>query len=286
MIGQLIIYGLLNGAFYALVALGFSIVWGSMKIVNIAHCVLIVLVSYVTWTLFGSFGVDPLISTVIMLPLMFIVGIIIYRSLVVRFYKSRRYEEVSTVATFGLALALQNVLLLIYGPHHKGIDLSYKANVIIGGVRMSNIKLVAATLAMITTYIVYLIITKSYFGKAVRATWQDETAASFHGISVNHVRMITFGLASSTMAMAGTLVPVLYVAYPHLHWTFLVYTFLVVVIGGVGSIIGTTVAGLMVGLIEAVCVSFMPVAWIPCVLYGLFIFLLFVRPTGLFRGHK
>ena len=127
---------------------------------------------------------------------------------------------------------------------------------------------------------------KSYFGKAVRATWQDETAASFYGISVNHVRMITFGLASSTTAIAGTLVPVIYVAYPHLHWSLLVYTFLVVVIGGVGSIIGTTVAGLMVGLIEAVCVYFMPVAWIPCVLYGLFMLLLFVKPAGLFSGRK
>jgi len=286
MIEQLLVYGLLNGAFYALIALGFSMVWASMKMINIAHAVVVVSVSYVTVTLFQSFNIDPLITMVIMIPVMFIVGIIIYKSLITHLYKSTRYEEVSTIATFGLALAIQNLLLLFYGPGQKGISLPWATNINIGIMQVLNFRIIAAVLAVIATYVIYLIVSKSYFGKSVRAAWQEETAACLHGICVNRVRMITFGLALSTTAIAGAIVPIVWVVNPQLHWSFLVYIFLIVSMGGVGSILGTTTAGVVVGLVDAIATLFINSGWVPIVNYSIFILILFIKPGGLFKGYK
>jgi len=285
MIEALIIHGILTGAFYALVALGFSMVWASMKVINIAHCVFTLVSSYVAWVLFQLYGIDPFITIALMIPSMFAAGIITYKFLIKHFYRSPRYEEVSVVATFGIALALQNCILLIFGANQKGIYLPYIRYIEIWTTRVSNIKIIATVLAITATYIIYLIVNKSYFGKSVRASWQHEAAAIFCGVNINHVRMITFGLALSTTALPGGLIPVIYVASPHIHWLLLVYTFLVVIIGGVGSIKGSIVAGFMIGLIDALGTMVIPTAWVPIILFGLFIVLLLLRPTGLFGGN-
>lgn len=285
LIPQLVINGLLSGFFYALMSVGLSTVWATTKIINIAHGVFTLLVSYIAVMAFHFLGFDPFISMFIMIPLMFLTGMIIFKFVLSFIYRSRLYEGLSLVVTFGITVVLQNILSAGFGPRPQGIPLSYFASVEIATIRVPNVKVLVAVLSIATTLLLYLIVNKSYFGKAVRAAWQDEMAAGLCGVNTQHLRMVTFGLALSTTALAGAYIPVLYVVYPQIHWLYVVYMFVIIIVGGVGSVPGTLVAGLIVGLIEAFGAAIFPTSWVPIILYALLILLLFARPEGLFKGY-
>jgi branched-chain amino acid transport system permease protein len=275
--------GLVLGLFYASIALGFSLVWAAMRIINVSHAAFVLIVSYVVVSGARIFSADSsmLIMLMIMTPVMFGVGVIYYRYVISQLYRSPNYEGLSLVACFGVAIVIQNVLLLAFGTAYQGIVPSF-ASINVGPVSFSKVS--AAIVSIIVTVLAYFLLRRTYIGKAVRAAWQDPMAASLHGINVVRVRSIMFGVSLAMAVPCGIYLPIIQVIYPHVHWSYIIYVFIIVIVGGVGSIPGTITAAIIVGLIESLSNALLPSAYVPLILYVFLIALLLGKPSGLFKA--
>jgi branched-chain amino acid transport system permease protein len=276
--------GIVVGSLYSLFSLGLSLVWGVMKAINVAHAAFALVTSYIAFELFSHFSLDPFITMLFMIPSFFIIGETCYRLIISRFFKSPNSETVSVVATFGIAIVLQQIILLVFGPNVTTITLPYATEIEIMNVSITSVSILIIASALVLTGIIYFIVKKTYFGKALRACSQDAIAATFVGVNVDHIRMVTFGLSLATTAIIGTFIPTIHVISPNVHWNYLTYAFIVVIVGGLGSIIGTAVAGFMVGILQSFLSFIIPTAWVPIVIYAVLIFLLFVKPKGFFEA--
>lgn len=277
-----IINGLLLGAFFALIAAGFSLVWASMRVVNIAHTALVLLAGYVAYSLSGFMDIVGIL--IVIPPVMFVLGITMYKLVVEPSYRTEQFEAVSLIATFGVAVILENVIHLIYGVDNLNVSSAYRATLSYAGVRIPSLRLLAAAIALVSLTALYLLMYHTKIGLAVRAAWQDQELAVLHGIEIDRQRAIMFGTAIALAGIAGGIFPTIFAMTPDVHWRYLVILFLIVIVGGVGSLVGTVVAGLFVGLTFTVLPLYVANAWVPVILYVLLGALLILRPTGLFAG--
>jgi len=276
--------GALLGIFYALVASGFSIVWASMKLVNVAHAALMFFAAYVTITVVRGFGVPWLIGLVAIVPLLFIVGGVLYQGVLSYSYATENFETVSLVATFGLAIVIENLLLLQFGPAQQSAPAGFAGTVEIVGLRLSATRIVGAVLAVLATVALYYIIYRTAIGRSVRAAWQDQEVAMLYGVNPDRARIVMFGLATALAGLAGVLLPVIRPVAPSVHWNYIVIVFIIVIIGSVGSLVGTMVVGTGIGILESTLPILMPAAWTTVVLYIILLGFLLYRPDGLFQG--
>jgi len=276
--------GALLGIFYALVASGFSIVWASMKLVNVAHAALMFFAAYVTITVVRSFGVPWLIGLVAIVPFLFIVGGVLYQGVLSYSYATENFETVSLVATFGLAIVIENLLLWQFGPAQQSAPAGFAGTVEIAGLRLSALRIVGAVLAVLATVALYYIIYKTAIGRSVRAAWQDQEVAMLYGVNPDRARIVMFGLSTALAGLAGVLLPVIRPVAPSVHWNYIVIVFIIVIIGSVGSLVGTMVVGTGIGILESTLPILMPAAWTTVVLYIILLGFLLYRPDGLFQG--
>ena len=279
-----VVSGLLIGIFYALVASGFSMIWAAMKMVNVAHAALMVLAAYLAMAFVRYSGLDIFPALVILTPAMFVFGGLLYKFVLAHSYRSENFETVSLVATFGLAIILENVLLLIWGPTQRSLPSTYEGRQVVAGLRIGNLALMSAIIALVATGVLYYLIYQTGLGRSVRAAWQDEELAMLHGINPNRVRFIVFGLSTALAGTAGVLLPAIRSINPALHWDYIIITFIIVIVGGVGSIMGTLVTGITLGIIEEVGPLFISSSWVPVVLYAILLVFLLVKPDGIFEG--
>lgn len=281
---QSIISGLLVGGVFALFGVGFSLTWGVMKVINIAHAAFGILAAYIAyWGLF-LYRIDPFFSLLISLPFLFCLGLLIHRLLIYPITKSRDVVVASMIITFGLAIILENIMLLAWSPDERLITTPYSSKAIFLGeivVRISN--LIGFGLSLIGILVIYLFLYKSRTGKAVRATWQDREGAALQGINLKKVSMVTFGLALASSGAGGVAMAYMYSFNPPAHNHWLIFLFLVVIVGGVGSIIGSAIAGLIIGVISGLTGAFFPMHWTNIFLFGLLMIILLVKPEGLFH---
>lgn len=275
--------GALIGIFYALIALGFTMVWASMRLVNVAHAALVVLSGYVAITISNTANVDVFLLLAIVAPTMFVFGMFLYRYVLSYAYQSDKFETVSIVATFGLAIVFENAMLLIFGPAQKGIPSAYAGRITMGSISIPTMRVIATVITLLVMVGLYMLLNETKTGRAVRAAWQDESLAVLHGINLDRTRTVMFGLSVSMAGIAGTLFPIMYSIQPAIHWRYIIIVFLIVVIGGIGNIVGTMIAGTLVGLITGVAPMFIPNKWVTVVLYLLLLGVLLYRPTGLFE---
>lgn len=279
-----ILSGALLGIFYALVASGFSIVWASMKLVNVAHAALMFFAGYLTIALVRGFGVPWLLALAVIVPLMFLVGGVLYQGVLSYSYATENFETVSLVATFGLAIVVENLLLWQYGPAQQKAPISFGGTLEIAGLRLSSLRLIGAVFALLATLTLYYIIYKTPIGRSVRAAWQDQEVAMLYGINPDRARIVMFGLATALAGLAGVLLSVIRPIAPSVHWDYIVIVFIIVIIGSVGSIVGTLVVGVGVGILESTLPILMPASWTTVVLYVILLGFLLYRPDGLFQG--
>lgn len=279
-----VLSGALLGVFYALVASGFSMIWASMKLVNVAHAVLMFLAGYATLVVVEQSGVPWVVGLVVLVPLMFVVGALIYRGILSYSYRTENFETVSLVATFGLAVALENVLLYFFGPETKRVNVPFGGIVEVSGIRLDTLRIIGAAFALAATVGLYYIIYRTSIGRSVRAAWQDEEVAMLYGVNPDRARIVMFGLATALAGLAGVILPVIRPITPSVHWEYIVIVFIIVIIGSVGSITGTMLVGTGVGVIESTLPLFMPSSWVTVVLYVVLLVFLLYRPGGLFEG--
>jgi len=250
LLAQDLVNGILAGGILAVVALGFSLVWGIMNIINLAHGAFVMLGAYVTWQLFTSFHLDPFLSLPISFVVLFVLGYLIQRFIIN--WVARAPVLTTFLLTFGLSLLVVNIALLIWTGDTRGVTTAYSgSNFTIGGITVPWAKLYTLIAALVITGVMYVWLHRSKTGRAIRATSMDIGAAQLAGVRVAQIYSIVFGLGAGLAGVAGTLVSLSYSLNPAMGQPFLIKGFVVCVLGGLGSVEGALVGGLTYGIVES-----------------------------------
>jgi len=279
-----IVFGLLLGCFYAAVSLGLSISFGLLDVPLIAHPSFLVSGAYATWLL-GSYGLDPILSGLLLSPLFFVLGVLIYRLYYGMFEKHGSDTSLRGLAFFfGVAFIIEISLVLAFGVDQRLVEAVYigKSIDLTEDLRIPMRLLVGFSVAILLTVGLTAYLSKTYLGRAIRAVAQDQIAISLMGADPVKVKQWAFGIATATTAIAGSLLIIIGPVDPQLGRIYIGRTFCVVVLAGLGSIGGTLVAGLILGIAETVVLTFFGASWAPAVAFGLLLVILGVRPQGLF----
>lgn len=286
-LAQSMIFGLLVGGLYGLAAVGLSLVFGVLQILNVAHGELIMLGGYVGFWLFTLWGVDPFASLIASALVMFLCGILLYQVLFSRLLHAPDETKLknSILIGFGLALILQTLAILAWKADEHAVTTAYSGAVIpVGGAVVPLARLGALAVAFLTLGGLHVFLHRTYPGKAIRATAQDVGAAYLVGIPVPTVFLTAFGLGSALAGIAGTLVSMTDAISPAIGLNWTLKALIVVVLGGMGNIFGTFVAGLLLGVAESASGFFLGNAYREVMGLALFLVVLSIRPQGLF--HK
>jgi branched-chain amino acid transport system permease protein len=250
LIAQDLVNGILAGGILGLVALGFSLVWGIMNIINLAYGAFIMLGAYTTYQLFTAFHLDPFLSIPISFAALFALGYLLQRYVIN--WVVRAPVLTTFLLTFGLSLLIVNIALLIWTSDTVGVSTSYSgANFTVGGVTVPWVKLFTLIVALAITGVMQVFLTRSKVGRAIRATAMDIGAAQLSGVRVAQIYAIVFGLGAGLAGVAGTLLSLSYSINPSMGEPFLIKAFVVCVLGGLGSVEGALVGGLTYGIVES-----------------------------------
>jgi len=279
-----LISGLGMGGLFALTALGLSLVFGVMRLINLAHGEFMVLGGYVAFFLGRELGADPLLAAVAAALVVAGVAYPIQRSLLSPVMS--RGAGAPLLITFGVSVVLQNLFILFFYPEVRSLRAGYaQANFEVLGVTVPWIYLISLAVGVVVLGVVHLAITRTTFGKSLRASAEDPAAAAVLGVNVRAVHALTYAAAAAAAAVGGVLVGIMFSFSPTSGTTWLITGFAVVVLGGAGSIKGTLIGGLALGVIESLGAAFVGDGWRAFIGYVIFLIVLSVRPQGLF-GRK
>lgn len=277
---QDLVNGFLAGGILAVVALGFSLVWGIMNIINLAHGAFIMLGAYITYTLFTALHVDPFVSVPMSFALMFGFGYLIQRFIIN--YVARAPVLTTFLLTFGLSLLLVNVALLIWTGDARAVSPEYTgSNFSLGDVTIPWVKLWTLVYALAITGIIQWWLTHSKLGRAIRATSMDVGAAQLSGVRVAHIYAFVFALGAGLAGAAGSLLSLSYSLNPSMGEPFIIKAFVCCVLGGLGSVEGALVGGLVYGIVESFGSQYVGTGYQDAVALVVLIVLLVLRPTGI-----
>lgn len=280
---QQIVLGLLVGGVYVVVAVGFSLVWGILKIVNLAHGALVIVGSYLTWWLFATFHVDPFLSLPLVAAVLFAFGYLLQRVLVNHIIRAPLFFTL--LLTFGVNLVLVNVLLLLFRSDFRSVTPAYSGSGIgLGGVQVPYIRLAALAVALLVAAAVALILNRTRTGAAIQAVGADRDAARLVGVDLRHVYALTFAVGAACAGVAGSLISTTQAITPTAGEPYTLQAFVVVILGGLGRVSATVVGGLLFGLIETLGQTMVPglgAGWANAIAFALLVLVLVVRPQGL-----
>jgi branched-chain amino acid transport system permease protein len=277
---QATVNGLLHGGLYALVAVGFSLVWGVMHVVNIAHGAFVILGAYIAWKLQSSIALDPLLGMVVAAALLFAFGYALQRGLINRVINAPIW--MTLLLTFGLELLIVNALIIVFTGDYRSIATSYTTGGIdIGAVRVPQGRLIAFALAILLTIVLAGFIVRTRTGQAIRATGMDRVTARLMGISAAHIYALTFAISAALAASAGVMVGIVGTFSPADAGAFTLRSFVISVLGGLGNMWGALAGGLLLGLVEAWGGQYISGTLVNGFAFAVLVFVLIVRPTGL-----
>ncbi len=290
---QTLITGILTGGLYAMIGIGLNMVFGVMRVVNFAHGALVMVSMYLTWLVFTWFGIDPFLALFITLPVMFLFGVFLQRIFIERILDTAELNQI--LLTEGLGIILVNVALLLFSADYQLIhpdgDL-YNEVLRIAGIALDYKRILAFIIAIALTGALFWFLTRTDMGKSMRATAQDREAARLMGVNVRLVSALAMGIGVAMAGAAGTLlVPIFQRVEPFIGNPFTLRAFVVVVLGGMGSITGATVGGIVLGVVEALAGVYNPTflgGANNAPVYGFIIFLLILlfKPSGLFGNSR
>ena len=277
--------GLLIGSVYALVAIGLTLVYGVLNIINFAHGALLVVGMYTSYFAFTYLGIDPYLSVLVVIPFLFIIGALSQKIVINPLMDAP--PHICVFVTIGLGYFLENFLSFAWSPEYRNIQVSY-ANVILSfyNVTISVTRLVTFGFAILLTLALYLFLKKTDTGKAIRACAQEKEAAVLMGIDTKRIYVITYGIGAACAGAAGAFILPFFYMGPYVGHTFLLTGFIVVVFGSMGNFWGAFLAGLIIGLGESIGEVFLPSAMKEVVSLSIFIIVLFFRPAGLMGNPR
>ena len=275
---QTIINGILLGGLFAVLGVGMTIIFGIVKLTNLAHGEFVILGAFCSTLLMEALNVDPILTLIITIPLMFIIGMVLQSVLINRVML--RGSEPALLVTFGLSIILQDAMLLLFTADARKMNVSYTNSTISlpGGLYIPVLDLVLLIISLITILVLTLFLRRTYMGRAIRDTSDDTVAAALMGVSIKKSYAVAMGIAMATAAVAGLCVGMRWTFYPSSGGEYLLRAFGVVVIGGMGSIPGALVGGLVFGLAQVIGGANYGLL----ASYVVLIIMLAVRPQGLF----
>ena len=277
---QATVYGLLQGGLLALVAVGFSLVWGVMNIVNLTHGAFVILGAYIAWEMHSWFGLDPFLGMFVSAAVLFVLGYLLQRFLINLVVNGPVF--ITLLLTFGINMMVVQGMNLAFSADYRSIQTSYVSNSLsMGGVRIPLVRLLAFVLAIVITFLLVAFVTKTRTGTSIMATGMDRGAARLMGIRARHVYALTFGIAAGLAGMAGTMIGTIGTFDPSSAGRFTLMAFVVAVLGGLGNMYGALVGGLVIGLVEAWGGQYLPGTWVNAIAFLVLIIVLIVRPNGL-----
>ena len=283
---QSLISGIMMGSVYALLGVGFSLTWGVMKVINVAHAAFGLLAAFFAYTLFQRFHIDPIMSLVLSIPILFLVGCVIYHTLLTHVTGAKAVIVSSMILTFGVAIVVENIALLIWGADPRLFTTTYTTRVfVIGPFYFQYPPVIGFMMSLVGVSSIYVFLKRTYIGKAVRAAWQQPEAAQLCGVNLKRISAITFGMALASSSAGGVGMALLYSFDPHSHNLWLIYRFLVVIVGGVGNVLGAALAGILIGVITGLSMAFLPYQWVNLLTFGFLMLILLLRPQGLFQSE-
>jgi len=251
---QLLLFGVVWGGLYALIATGLNVIYGVMKILNIAHGELLMLGAYMTFWMFTLWNVSPLVSLPLVAVAMFVFGIVIHKTLITPLVahsaSMEAFEYATLIVFFGVLLILQNVALLLWTADYRVISYATEP-VSLGPVSVASNRLIVLLVALAVSALMFIGLRYTMLGKAIRAVSQDMTTARLMGVNVKRVGLIGFGIGSALAGIAGSLASTIYVITPTVGLLFTIKAFTVMVVGGLGSQVGILLAGLSLGILES-----------------------------------
>jgi branched-chain amino acid transport system permease protein len=283
MIGQVVISGLLAGSLYAMVALGLGLIFGVMRVLNVAHGPLLMLGAYTTFWLFHWVGLNPYLSLLVSMPALFVVGVVLQRLLVRRVVDAP--ELSSLLLTFGVSIAIVNLAQLAFTSDLRSVEY-LTGSFVLGPFAFSKSRVIACVFALVITAGAFYFLQRTRLGKAIRAVSQSREVAQVCGINVQGIHMLAFGVAAALAAAGGTLIAVMVAIQPEMGQVYTFKSFLVIVLGGAGNYPGALLGGLLLGLIEQLSSLFLTTQVNEAVAYILLVLVLLVRPTGLLGGRS
>ena len=264
-----------------MLALGLSLVFGVMKLINLAHGDLMLLSAYLAFAIITHIKVDPVLTLIIGLPVLFVIGYGIQKFLLNRAFKISM--EAPLIITFGISIILQNVYQIIWTPQARGLSTSYSlASLIFGAIRIPMIYLLDFLVALVIMFALHQFMKRTYIGQAITAASQDRSTAELMGINVNRVYAFAFAIAMLLAAIAGIFLGVTFPFTPQSGVSFLIIAFGVVVLGGLGSIMGTFIGGLVMGLAQTLGGQYISAGAQLLVAYLIIFIMLGLRPQGIF----
>jgi branched-chain amino acid transport system permease protein len=284
-VAQSLLSGALVGSLYGLGALGLSLVFGVLKVLNIAHGELLMIGGYAAFWMFNLLGVDPYLSLIVVIPLLLIIGVALHLGLfrhVVQFEEEHRIKN-SLLIGFGLTLILQTLAIRLFTADERSIATSYSTDAWeILGLRLPIVRFSGVVIGVLVVIGLQLFLNRTYWGKAIRATAEDWRTAALSGINVQRMYLVTFALGAALAGMAGMLVSIQFSVSPNIGLSWTLKALIVVVLAGLGSIPGTFLAGILLGLAEAASSLIFGGQYRELVGLVIFLVILSVRPQGLF----
>jgi branched-chain amino acid transport system permease protein len=278
-----VVLGLLLGCFYAAVSVSLSITFGLLDVPQVAHPAFLVLASYGVFVLNDSYDIDPLLAGLLITPVFFLLGLLFYRLYYETFERRGTDAAVRGIAFFfGIAFIIEVLIILQFGVDQRTVSAAYIGKALrLGGMRIPYRQLVAFAVALSLTGSLALYLSKTFMGRAIRAVAQDEEALRLMGANPLRVKQLAFAIATAVLGIAGALLIIIAPVEPTLDRAYIGRTFCVVVMAGLGSITGTLIAALILGVAESIVLTMFGASWAPAISFAMLLGVLAIRPQGL-----
>jgi len=281
-LSQVIVNGILTGGLYALIAVGLTLIFGVMRVINFVHGETLMLGSYLTYFLFTLLGIDPFISLPLAIFALFVLGVAIQHFFINPVLDTPHLNQI--LLTFGLVLIIQNLALILWSGNYISMTTRYSAiSLKFGPLSVGLTRFLGLVIAIFLTVLLTVVLKRTEWGKSVRAVTQDREAAMLMGIDVNRVNMVAFGVGSAMGGAAGVVTSMIMYVFPLVGMIFVLKAFAIVVLGGFGSIGGAVLGSLILGLTESIVTNYVPngSGWAEGVSFVVMILILVIRPKGL-----
>jgi branched-chain amino acid transport system permease protein len=277
---QSVLSGILVGGVYALIGIGLTMIFGVMRIINFAHGELLMLGMYLTWIVFTLLKIDPFLAVLIVAPALFLWGAFLQKTVINRVLNALPQNQI--LLTIGIGLVMSNSVMLAFTSDYRILTTSYSSSSYkLAGLSISTSLLYAFLITAAITTALYLFLLKTDTGQGIRATAQDREAAQLMGINVRRMSVLAFGIGAGLAGAAGALISPTYYIFPQVGSAFTLKAFVIVVLGGMGSVVGATLGGIIIGVTESLSAVYVAGGLKELVVFVLFLALLLFKPSGL-----
>lgn len=283
LLGNAIVSGLLLGGFYAGVTIGVSISFGMLDIVNIAHPAFVILGSYCAYVANSWFGIDPILASIVLTPAFYLLGMAIYQVYRLSFERRGDTSLRGLAFFFGLLFITEVVLILVFGVDYRLVQAAYIGpSIHLGAIDIPFRLLVPCLVSLVMMAVLQVFFSRSFIGRAILAVAQDQVALRLMAANPARIKRIAFGISIATASVAGAILIVIQPVDPSLGREYIGRVFAICVLGGLGSLLGTVVSAMTLGVIESLTATFYGPSWSPAVAFGFLLLALAVRPAGVF----